>query len=86
MIDYNITEHAYFEMQRRGISEQIVRKVLEQPGQVQEARPGRRIYQSKIQFGEEAETYLVRVFIDTDRDPFEVVTVYRTSKIEKYWR
>jgi hypothetical protein len=30
--------------------------------------------------------YLVRVFVDVDRSPAEVVTVYRTSKIEKYWR
>ena len=30
--------------------------------------------------------YLVRVFVDLDRDPPEVVTVYRTSKIDKYWR
>ena len=30
--------------------------------------------------------YLVRVFVDVDRDPAEVVTVYQTSKIEKYWR
>ena len=86
MTDFNFTEHAYFEMQRRGISEQIVRKVLEQPDQVEEIRPGRSVYQSKIQIGEEAEPYLVHVFVDIDRDPPEVVTVYRTSKMEKYWR
>jgi len=28
--------------------------------------------------------YLVRVFVDVDRTPEEVVTAYRTSKIEKY--
>jgi hypothetical protein len=26
------------------------------------------------------------VFVDVHRSPPEVVTVYRTSKIEKYWR
>jgi len=26
------------------------------------------------------------VFVDIDRQPPEVVTAYRTSKIEKYWR
>ncbi len=36
--------------------------------------------------GEPVRDYLVRVFIDIDRSPAEVVTVYRTSKIEKYWR
>ena len=29
---------------------------------------------------------LVRVFVDVDRHPAEVVTVYRTTKISKYWR
>ena len=28
----------------------------------------------------------VRVFVDVDRSPAEVITVYRTSKIDKYWR
>ena len=35
--------------------------------------------------GEPEKEYLVRVFVDIDRDPAEVVTVYRTSKIDKYW-
>jgi len=30
--------------------------------------------------------YLVRVFVDMDRHPAEIVTVYRTSKVSKYWR
>jgi hypothetical protein len=28
--------------------------------------------------------YVVRVFVDVDRTPPEVVTVYRSSKIDKY--
>jgi hypothetical protein len=30
--------------------------------------------------------YLVRVVVDVDREPPRVVTVYRTTKLEKYWR
>jgi hypothetical protein len=30
--------------------------------------------------------YLIRVIVDVDRKPAEVVTVYRTSKISKYWK
>ena len=29
---------------------------------------------------------LVRVFVDISEDSTEVVTFYRTSKIDKYWR
>lgn len=40
--------------------------------------------QSRIEL--KGRIYLVRVFVDIDRVPPEVVTAYRTSKIEKYWR
>jgi hypothetical protein len=30
--------------------------------------------------------YLARVIVDIDRRPAEVVTVYRTSKVARYWR
>ena len=86
MTDYIITDHAYFEMQRRDISEQIVRKVLGAPDQVEEVRADRRVYQSKIKFKDSDRIYLIRVFVDIGREPLEVVTVYRTSKIAKYWR
>jgi hypothetical protein len=29
--------------------------------------------------------YVLRVFVDVDRDPPVVVTAYRSSKIGKYW-
>jgi hypothetical protein len=51
-----------------------------------DVRPGRVVLQSRILMGEPAKTYLVRVFLDVDRRPAEVVTVYRTGKISKYWR
>jgi hypothetical protein len=82
--DYLITPHAAFEMERRGIDEAIVRRVLAAPEQRHAVRPGRDVLQSRIAF--EGGTYLVRVFVDVDRHPTEVVTVYRTRNIAKYWR
>ncbi len=84
--DYVITPHAAFEMRHRGLSEQLVPDVLLAPGQRLEARPGRIILQSRVRSGEPARDFLVRVFVDVDRRPPEIVTVYRTSKIAKYWR
>ncbi|MEJ5376492.1 MAG: DUF4258 domain-containing protein [bacterium] len=81
---YLLTSHALLEMARRGIEEHIVRSVLERPDQRLPIRTGRDILQSQVQMG--GKTYLVHVFVDVDRSPAEVVTVYRTSKIEKYWR
>jgi hypothetical protein len=30
--------------------------------------------------------FLLRVFVDVERRPAEVITAYRTSKVAKYWR
>jgi hypothetical protein len=84
--DYVITPHVAFEMERRGLSEQIVRSVLSAPEQRLEVRRGRVVLQSRVSLGEPARNYLIRVIVDIDRQPAEVVTAYRTSRISKYWR
>ncbi len=81
---YVLTCHAQFEMARRGIPADTVHQVLTAPERRIPVRPGREVLQSRIAL--QGKTYLFRVFVDVDREPAEVVTVYRTSKIEKYWR
>jgi len=83
---YRLTDHAKSEMARRQIGEEDVAKVLAAPEQTEVVREGREVYQSRIESGEPPKTYLLRVFVDIDREPPEVVTVYRTSKIAKYRR
>ena len=75
-----LTEHAAVQMAKRQLSEAELRLVLATPEQVLPVRPGRVVAQRLIG------GYLVRVFVDVDRAPPEVVTAYRTSKIEKYGR
>ena len=82
--DYEITEHAAFEMRRRGIDEAAVRGVLAAPERRHPVRSGRDVLQSRTDVS--GKTYLVRVFVDIDRQPAEVVTVYLTSRVAKYWR
>jgi len=84
--EYRLTDHARYEMERRQITEAVVAQVLSAPEQVEVVRSGRVVCQSRVEFGKPARTYLVRVFVDIDREPAEVVTVYRTSKMGKYWR
>jgi len=84
--NYRVTDHARDEMVRRQITDEDVAKVLAAPEQTETVREGREVYQSRLQFGEPPKTYLLRVFVDLDRIPPEVVTVYRTSKVAKYWR
>ncbi len=70
-------------MRRRRIDQAIVRLVLGAPRQRLAVRAGRDVLQSRFEM--DGKWYLVRVFVDVDRQPAEVVTVYRTSKVDKYW-
>ena len=83
LLYYILTDHAIFEMERRNISLELAQRILENPQQRLNIRKGRDVFQSRIQMGEKQ--YVVRIFVDIDRSPPEVVTVYRTSKINKYW-
>jgi hypothetical protein len=84
IIDYIVTPHAAFEMQRRGITDTEVRAALAAPEQRLPVRAGRDVVHAKVTVG--GRLHLLRIFVDVDRQPPEVVTAYRTSKIEKYWR
>jgi len=83
--EYVITSHAAFELTRRGISRETVHSIMIGPEQRLPVRPGRAVLQSQIVRGAERKAVLVRVFVDIDRTPAEVVTVYLTNKIAKYW-
>ncbi len=78
--------HSLYEMKRRGLTREVVRTVVENPGQSWKLGEGRMVYQSHFRGESSERTYLVRVFVDVWRQPPEVVTAYKTSKVEKYWR
>jgi len=84
ILDYVFTEHALRELRRRGLDQQDIDEVLTKPGQRFDVRPGRVVLQSKMR--RDRSEYLLRVFVDIDRSPAEVVTSYQTSKVDKYWR
>ena len=78
LCDAIFTEHAAWRMSSRDIAEEDVIRVLASPERLFEQRPGRVVAQGMIG------AYLLRVFVDVDRSPPEVVTVYRTAKLRKY--
>ena len=86
MKDAVLTLHAAYEIERRGLTEEIVRGVLLNPEQREQLQPGRCVFQSRLDMGSPPKAYLVRVIVDTERSRPEIVTAYRTSKISKYWR
>jgi hypothetical protein len=73
-----------YRLGRRGISREILMQVVHHPEQRFPQRQGRHIFQSRVMLG--SKPWLVRVVVDVDRSPPEIVTVYRTSNIHRYWR
>lgn len=82
---FKISAHALEESNRRGIPPDILESVLKNPGQIVDEYGEKKTYQSKIVF-ESGKIYLVRVIVKEYTDHAVVVTVFKTSKIDKYWR
>ncbi len=76
------TVHALEEMQRRGITREQIEPVLANPDQKVTEYDDVICYQSTVDIGGKA--YLMRVMVN--EIDAKIVTVYRTSKISKYWR
>jgi hypothetical protein len=83
-MNFRLSKHAEREMARRGISRDIVEGVLIAPAQKVPEHGAIACYQSVMAIDQKP--YLVRVMVNEATSPPTVVTVYRTSKIEKYWR
>jgi len=81
-----MTEHARGEALRRQIGEDIVLAVARDPEQRLAARAGREIRQSRIPDPASGKLYLVRVVVELAEASETIVTVYRTSRISRYWR
>jgi Domain of unknown function (DUF4258) len=78
-----ISSHAQFEMRRRGIRPSEVIRSIRNPGQIVPSTKGREVYQTRIG---KAGRLLLRVIVKEAADAYHVITAYKTSKIDKYWR
>jgi hypothetical protein len=63
----------------------LLESLLQGPQQRVSQPGGKQIYQSQVEF-RDGKMYLLRAVVAEDEDPPVIVTVYRTSKIGKYWR
>jgi len=73
-------------MKRRGISEHEVKDVIKNPDQFIEYEKKRLVYQKKSFDRAQNKWYLFRVILEKSNKNVIVITVYKTSKIAKYWR
>jgi len=79
------TEHAKFEAQRRGIELEMIRSLIENQPQKLPVKRNRFVLQGKYYDKIENKDMLLRVIIEPTGNSIKVISVYRTSKIDKYW-
>ena len=81
----NYSNHAEEELLRRKISKKTIELIVNDPDQILKLEDYIIIYQSIIEF-DNKKKYLVRVVVSENKDSKTLITVYKTSKIKKYWR
>ncbi len=82
-MNFVLTDHAKQEALRRQITLGWIKSTMAQPEQVIPGTNRRKVFQSRIVT--DGKTYLVRLVVEDWHQLPVIVTVYRTSKIEKYW-
>jgi hypothetical protein len=78
---YVFSQHALEQMEKRGINKAAVERVLKNPDQIT-THGDLNVFQRIERI--DRKLFLIRVFLNNRKAPNVVVTVYRTSKIEKY--
>ena len=86
MTEIRISNHAREQMAERGIPEEMVLEIIASPQQTVPQGEEKLIYQAVKYFEADEQHFLVRVFVNIIKQPNLVITVYRTSKITKYWK
>jgi hypothetical protein len=76
------TPHGREQARVRGLPQSLVEAVAAMPDSVAQAREGREIRQRVVEMS--GRSWLVRVVIEIGKQADEIVTVYRTSRKDRY--
>ncbi|MFC6877680.1 DUF4258 domain-containing protein [Flavobacterium myungsuense] len=75
---FEFSNHSLEQIKMRSISKEIVEMVINKPDKIIIEDENQQIFQKVV------ENHLYRVFINNNKNPSLIKTVYRTSKITKY--
>ena len=75
------SNHARERMASRGISESEVNEAMANPDRIIDEAECKQVFQ-KISGGKNKK--ILRVFVNTCKEPSLIITAYKTSKIDKY--
>ena len=79
---YQYSKHALEQVQNRHLDKAVIDSALSKPDKQLVDTTGLTVYHKLAR--ENGKYYLYRVFVNHDKKPPLVVTVYKTSKIDKY--
>lgn len=79
------SEHAKFEMERRKIDAETVRRMVKNPQQEIAGSKEKVVIQGKYQNHHLKKEMLLRIIGRRTQQGFFVITAYKTSKTKKYW-
>ena len=80
-----LSAHAVFEAKRRDIDEKLIQSMVMEPQQKISSKKWRVVVQGRYFDHIENKEMLLRIIGKETPDKFEVITIYKTSKIKKYW-
>jgi hypothetical protein len=78
------SNHALEQITRRKIDREMVMLALNQPQQIIENEDDSSIVIYQLLIKENEQHFLLRVFVNKNKQPNVIVTVYKTTKITKY--
>jgi hypothetical protein len=84
-MDFIFSKHAQEQMRRRNINREHVLSTVLQPEQVIVDDENTEIIICQSLIKEDGQMFLLRVFINKDKSPNVIVTLYKTTKILKYY-
>ena len=85
-MDIIISEHAKFEANRRHIDLELILSTARNPQQKIPGKKNRIIYQSKYYDKINEREMLLRVIAKQTPDELKIISVYKTTKLNKYWK
>ena len=83
-MNFIFSNHALEQMKRREISREMVLLAINQPHQVVGDVNDMIIVIYQLLIKENGQSFLLRVFVNRDKQPNMIGTVYKTTKITKY--
>jgi len=81
-MDYVFSRHSLEQIELRNISKKQVKEILINSDEVLDFN-GKRVYQSVVI--SQGRKYLIRIFVNSYSKPMKIITLYKTSNINKYY-